>query len=177
MVGATPTREQIGIVLKAIRLKRDAVLHDINRELKMDTSCLSRVERGKQGFSLDNLASLLGFYGLDLSKVLADAAGVTADDLAAVRKRVRKPVEAPAPVLEQSPDPDGWFEHNPVLYSKDFADRQMLLSRRSFEQTEFELIFMGCALRGLYSLDGAKRAAKSFARDVLREAIKDFDKP
>jgi transcriptional regulator with XRE-family HTH domain len=160
----------MGHILKAIRLKKNRRLTDLTRDLKIDTSGLSRVERGLQGFPQDTLVGLLEYYGINLPALLIAAGGLTESDLEGARKRSKPQPEdleisVPEPVLAD----DGWIEHNPVLSSRVFAGHGMLLCRRSFENPEFELIYLGRVMRELPTIQAGKAAAAGFARKVLRE--------
>lgn len=161
----------MGEILRAIRLKKNLTLQELTRDLQIDNSSLSRVERGQQGLPQDTLAGLLEYYGLSLPKLLIQAAGLTEDDLAKARSKTKVKHEEILVVSDQTlPEPeDGWLAHNQVLYSRQYASQQMLLCRTSFENPEFELIYMGRTLAGLSSLHAAKFSAANFARRVLRE--------
>ncbi|MGP0171292.1 helix-turn-helix domain-containing protein [Pseudomonas sp. NCHU5208] len=167
----SPTHKAMGEILRAIRLKKNLTLQELTRDLQIDNSSLSRVERGQQGLPQDTLASLLEYYGLSLPKLLIQAAGLTEGDLAKARAktRVRQEDELSTPKESQSVSDDGWVTHNQVLFSRVYASHQMLLCRTSFENPEFELIYMGRTLGGLTSLHAAKFTAANFARKVLRE--------
>lgn len=160
----------MGEILKAIRLQRNRTLQDVERDLNIYTSGLSRVERGLQGFPQDTLIGLLRYYGVDLADLLIKTAGLSESDLDKARQRSKSQHEelAITEALSVAAD-DGWIEHNPVLASREYAGSQMLLCRRSFENTEFELIYMGRVMRSLGTILAAKAAAPGFARMVLRE--------
>ncbi|HBP1602263.1 TPA: helix-turn-helix transcriptional regulator [Pseudomonas aeruginosa] len=164
------SHQTMGGILKAIRLQQNRTLQDLTRDLNIDTSGLSRVERGLQGFPQDTLVSLLGYYGIDLPALLISAAGLTEADIEEARRKskVQKPEVAPEETCE-APTDDGWLDHNPVLSSRQYAGHTMLLCRRSFEKPEFELIFMGRVRRGIQTIQAAKNAAPDFARKVLRD--------
>ena len=166
----SPSHQTMGEILKAIRLQQNRTLQDLTRDLKIDTSGLSRVERGLQGLPQDTLVSLLGYYGIDLPALLMSAAGLTEADIEEARRKskVQKPEMAPEELCE-APTDDGWLDHNPVLSSRQYAGHTMLLCRRSFENPEFELIFMGRVRRGIQTIQGAKNAAPEFARKVLKD--------
>lgn len=164
------SHEVMGHILKAIRLKMNRRLTDLTRDLRIDTSGLSRVERGLQGFPQDTLVSLLDYYGINLPSLLVEAAGLTEEDLAGARKRTKAQHEVP-PIFAVPPvtTEDGWVEHNPVLSSREYVGHRMLLCRRSFENPEWELIYLGRVMRGHPTCLAAKSAAAGFARKVLRE--------
>jgi transcriptional regulator with XRE-family HTH domain len=170
MTEKSPTHKVMGDILKAIRLQRSRTLQDVERDLNVYTSGLSRVERGLQGFPQDTLIGLLRYYGIDLPDLLIKAAGLSESDLDKARQRSKSQHEELANTDAVSvPAGDGWVEHNPVLASREYVGNQMLLCRRSFENTEFELIYLGRVMRSLGSIQAAKAAAPGFARMVLRD--------
>lgn len=173
MVSKSESNKAIGEILKAIRTQRKLTLKDITRDLKIETSGLSRVERGLQGFPQDTLVNLLAYYGMYLPDVIATAAGITAEDLLNARKSARGQSEEPTlqePCIDHAED--GWATINPVLSVRQFAGFDMYLCRRSFENPEFELIFKGKIMGGQSTMAGAKRSAPTFARRVISDECK-----
>lgn len=173
MTAKSPSHKAMGELLKAIRVRNKLTLQDITRDLKIETSGLSRVERGIGGFTQEVLVKLLAYYGISLPEVIAKAAGITEEDILNARVKGRTPQEETAtggPCFEQAAD--GWATINPVLSVRQYAGSDMYLCRRSFENTEYELIYKGKIVGGLSSMVAAKQAAPNFARRVISDECK-----
>lgn len=173
MTAKSPSHKAMGELLKAIRLRKNLTLQDITRDLKIETSGLSRVERGIGGFTQEILIKLLAYYGISLPDVIAKAAGIAEEDILNARVNGRATADEPAlgaPCFEQAAD--GWAIINPVLSVRQYAGSDMYLCRRSFENTEYELIYKGKIIGGLSSMTAAKQAAPNFARRVISDECK-----
>ena len=76
----TPEVAAIGCRLRELRKERGLTQADLARQIGIQQSDLSRMEKGEYRVSLDNLFKILGVFDLDLADFFGDTQDTTAQD-------------------------------------------------------------------------------------------------
>jgi len=70
---SSPQIASIGVRLRRLRKQRNMTQSDLARQIGIQQSDLSRIEKGEYRISLDNLFKLLSVFGVQLSEFFAGA--------------------------------------------------------------------------------------------------------